>query len=76
MEMVMEFHDEGRQVPENLSRQKALVREQRREPFETHRRLEQFAHPEDRYEVIDEEDAQLDMQIHVIRNLARQNCLV
>jgi len=66
MEMAMEQQDK-------MSRNKALVRQQRLELFETQRRLEQFAHPQDSYDLVDKEDAQLDMQIRAYRSLARQN---
>lgn len=67
MEMAMEQHQE------KMSRAKRLVRQQRLELFETQRRLEQFAHPQDSYDLIDEEDAHLDMQIRAYRTLARQS---
>ena len=66
-------HDDGSLLGENMHREEGLMQQQRLDFYEAERRLEQFARPQDIYQIEDPEDGHLDRQIRALRGWARQN---
>ena len=53
-------------------KERARLSEQRRETYEAHRLLENFANPEDLYDEVSAEDAHHDEQMALYRGLAHR----